>query len=54
MSESILSDIACKVVRGIITLGQVHTLLGVDVAIKVHNLTITRPFQRVGWVRRVR
>jgi hypothetical protein len=53
MAQEILVTIARRVVDGY-PLGRVYAALGADVAQQVHELTISRPWQRARWVRRVR
>lgn len=54
MSDNELISLAQSIVQGQITLGNVLSEYGYDIAEMVHNYTITRPFQVVKWVRRIR
>ena len=53
MSNDICMSLAIRVIDGY-PLSEVRRIYGTDAAVKVNALTVTRPWQVVKWVRRIR
>lgn len=54
MSQQTINKLAEYEIRGKITLAFILENLGYEIAERVYNATIERPFQIVKWTRRIR